>query len=112
MPVLNLDVRLTPLEAADTIQRLLLKRNDVAEIVDVYVRTIGEKTVVVLVMEKYYLRLKGRASLTVTMDDLEGKTHVHAVTSGSVDLYIDFDWGATKSLRQEVQDALDAYIIK
>lgn len=112
MPALNVDVRLTPLEAADTIQKLLLKRNDVAEIVDIYVRTIGEKTVVVLVMEKYYLRLKGRASLTVTIDDLEDKTHVHAVTSGSVDVYIDFDWGASKSLRREVLDALDVYIIR
>ncbi len=49
----------------------------------------------VLVLEKHYFRVGNRLTLTVVLDDWEGRTHVHAVSGGgSESLFTRFDWGA------------------
>ena len=41
------------------------------------------------------MRSSNRASLTVTIDNFDGKTKVHAVASGgSEGVFFRFDWGA------------------
>lgn len=53
------------------------KMNDCHEL-----RQNGELRAMVLVFEKYYVRAGGRMSMTVTLDDLEGKTRAHWTVSG------------------------------
>ena len=38
---------------------------------------------IVIVLEKYYIRTSNRASLTVTIDNFDGGTNVHAVAAGT-----------------------------
>ena len=62
----------------------------------------GEQEVHVVVLEKYYMRSSNRASLTVTTDNLEGQTKVHAVASGgSEGMFMRFDWGAGNNFRKQ-----------
>ena len=46
------------------------------------------------------MRTSNRASLTVTIDNFEGKTNVHAVAAGTSEGLLRFDWGAGKRLFQ------------
>ncbi|MBO0602089.1 hypothetical protein I2483_10475 [Sporosarcina sp. E16_3] len=65
-----------------------------------------------VVLEKYYMRSSNRASLTVTIDNLEGQTKVHAVASGSSEgMFMRFDWGAGNNFANSVESALGSYIV-
>ncbi|MGE7622280.1 DUF6054 family protein [Viridibacillus sp. NPDC096237] len=64
-------------------------------------------------LKKYYMRTNNRASLTVIVDNLDGKTKVRAVASGSGEgPFFRFDWGAGNSFINSVAKTLDKYIIK
>ena len=64
---------------------------------------------VVLVFEKHYYRAGNRLTLTVTIDDLEGRTRVHSVGGGGGEGFFRFDWGASKSFANVAIDALAPY---
>jgi len=64
---------------------------------------------VVLVFEKHYYRAGNRLTLTVTIDDLEGRTRVHSVGGGGGEGLFRFDWGAAKSFANVVADTLEPY---
>ncbi len=90
----------------------LLEGSISGTLVDRYVRRIGEHEVHVVVLEKYYMRSSNRASLTVTIDNLEGQTKVHAVASGgSEGMFMRFDWGAGNNFANSVESALGSYIV-
>ena len=53
------------------------------------------------------MRSSNRASLTVTIDNFEGETKVHAVASGSSEgMFMRFDWGAGNNFANSVESAL------
>lgn len=66
---------------------------------------------VVLVYEKHYYRAGNRLTLTVVIDDFEGKTRVHCVSGGGGEGLFRFDWGAAESFSSVVWDALAEYRI-
>jgi hypothetical protein len=58
------------------------------------------------------MRTSNRASLTVTIDNLEKNTKVHAASSGAGQgVFLRFDWGAGGSFVNSVEDALEQYRI-
>ena len=64
---------------------------------------------VVLVYEKHYWRAGNRLTLTVTMDNMGGRTRVHLVGGGGGEGLFGFDWGAAQSFEGVVEEALGPY---
>ncbi len=79
-----------------------------AKLIDRYrIRTPEGRQAEILVFEKYFMRTSNRASLTVTVDNLQNGTRVHAAASGGgKDTLFSFDWGAGGSFEQSVEDSL------
>ena len=111
MPVRDFRVKLTPTEAMETIKEEVLGRSVSGTLVDQYVRISDDKKIIVMILEKFYMRTSNRASLTVTIDNFESETNVHAVAAGTSDSLLRFDWGAGKSFSNSVENALNPYII-
>ncbi|CAH2714962.1 hypothetical protein BACCIP111895_02139 [Neobacillus rhizosphaerae] len=83
------------------------------ELIDRYHRSVGENQFIVLVLEKFYFRSNNRGSMTVTIDNFEGVTKVHAVASGTGQGAIfKFDWGAGDSFINSVINTLEMYKVK
>ena len=71
----------------------------------------GGRSVIVSVYEKHYYRAGNRLTLTVTVDNCSGRTHVHTVGGGGGQGLFRFDWGAGDSFEDCVTAALRKYII-
>ena len=65
----------------------------------------------VMVYEKHYWRAGNRLTLTVTIDNLSGRTRVHTISGGGGEGLFRFDWGAAESFEGVVQDALSPYML-
>ena len=112
MSVREFTVSISPAVAMDAIETFVVRGSISGTLVDRYVRRLGEYEVYVVMLEKYYMRSNNRASLSVTIDNLEGKTKVHAVASGgSEGIFIRFDWGAGNNFANSVETALGQYIV-
>ncbi len=112
MSVRDFTVSVTPQEAMDAIETHVVEGNISGTLVDRYVRRSGEHEVHVIILEKFYMRSNNRASLTVTIDNFDGKTIVHAVASGgSEGVFFRFDWGAGNNFANSVEAALRPYLI-
>lgn len=83
MDVCDLKVNIKPREAGSLISKAIVAGSISGTFIDQYERIYGDKQVYVIVLEKFYYRTSNRASMTVTIDNLEGITVVHAVASGS-----------------------------
>jgi len=112
MSVCEFTVIISPAEAMDVIDTFVVSRSISGTLVDRYVRRFGEQEVHVIVLEKYCMRSSNRASLTVTTDNFEGQTKVHAVASGgSQGMFMCFDWGAGNDFANSVESALGLYLV-
>ena len=97
MSVREFTVNVSPTKALDAIETHVVRGSISGTLVDRYVRRVGEQVVHVIILEKYYMRSKNRATLTVTVDNFDGETKVHAVASGgSEGVFFRFDWGSGK----------------
>lgn len=67
---------------------------------------------VVAVYEKHYYRAGNRLTLTVTMDNLAGKTRVHCIGGGGGEGLFRFDWGAAEDFAGAAMEALSPYQIE
>lgn len=110
MDVGEIIVSLTPGEAGDQVEQAIIKGSISGTLIDRYYRSNGEVEIIVLVLEKYYVRSSNRGSITVTIDNLDGATKVHAAASGTAQGAIfRFDWGAGNSFLNSVINALEPY---
>ncbi|MCZ2260363.1 DUF6054 family protein [Sporosarcina sp. G11-34] len=110
MAIREFRVTLPPTEAMDLIKKSIIKGSVTGKIVDSYAREIGDYEVFVFILEKFYMRAS-RASLTVTIDNFEDVTKVHAVASGGSEGILPIDWGAGKSFVRIVENTLRPYLI-
>jgi hypothetical protein len=93
--------------AMDVIDNAVVGGSITGERIDQYGQAApGGGGFVVMVYEKHYYRAGNRLTLTVTVDDLTGKTRVHCVGGGGGEGLFRFDWGASKSFAGVVQQAL------
>ncbi len=112
MSVREFTVTISPMAAMDAIETFVVSGSISGTLVDRYVRRLGEQEIHVVVLEKYYMRSNNRTSLTVTIDNLDGQTKVHAVASGgSEGIFMRFDWGAGNNFANSVETALRTYIV-
>lgn len=64
-----------------------------------------------LIFEKYFMRAGNRAALVVLVNNLNGKTIVTSVATGSSQgMFFNFDWGAADSFADSVRSILESYI--
>ncbi len=95
-------------ETANRIIRGVEGRNISSELIDKHNSYGPNGNVVVLVFEKYFARNSSRASLTVTIDDLNGITQVHTVGSGGGQgVFLKFDWGAKDNFENSIYNILN-----
>lgn len=80
------------------------------ECIDRYDVSSGTGRVAVLVYEKHYYRAGNRLTLTVTLDDLTGRTRVHSASGGGGEGLFRFDWGAADSFAQAPYQALRKFV--
>lgn len=107
---MEIRVSLSPLDAANIVQSAVLRSGVSSECVDFYTAEDGKgHCLATLVFEKYFMRKSSRASLTVIIHNLDGDTVAHAVGSGGGQ-FLRFDWGASSSLENVVERALEPYL--
>lgn len=112
MSIREFKISIKPVEAMEKINNSILGGSISAKLIDHYERVSGEHQVVVFVLEKYFMRTSNRASMTVTIDNFDGVTKVHAVASGSSEnVFFRFDWGAGNSFANSVEQSLVDYMI-
>ncbi|WP_312642688.1 DUF6054 family protein [Hydrogenoanaerobacterium sp.] len=68
--------------------------------------------VIVAVFEKHFFRAGNRVTLTVTLHNAGGVTHVHSVGGGGGEGLFRFDWGAADSFAEMPREVLSRYIIE
>ncbi|MHA6259887.1 DUF6054 family protein [Sporosarcina sp. CAU 1771] len=112
MSVREFNVNISPTEAMGIIKNEVIQGSISGTLVDSYVRTVDEYQFFVFILEKYYMRSSNRASLTVTIDNFDGETKVHAVASGGGEgVFFRFDWGASANFAGSVEKALSNHIV-
>lgn len=111
--MVNLYVSISPKEAAKLINDTITNNSVTGELIDEYVNEISNDTnVIVQVYEKHYYRAGNRLTLTVVIDDVSGKTHIHAISGGGGQGLFRFDGGSSESFEDCIYDAIYQYIIK
>ena len=103
-------VNLSPIRTAELVRDAVEGKSLTGELIDCH--AIGEedgRRCIVLVFEKHYSRVGNRLTLTVTVDDLSGRTRVHMVGGGGGEGLFGFDWGAADSFEQMVVSALEEF---
>ena len=98
-------------QCAELIHSAIVDGSVTGELLDRYeVRSPDGLKCLVMVYEKHYWRAGNRLTLTVTIDNMSGRTRVHAVGGGGGEGLFRFDWGASQSFEGVVQDALAPYL--
>lgn len=94
-------------QAINTINDAIVGGSITGECIDNYnITSKNGARITVLVYEKHYYRAGNRLTLTVTVDNLEGKTRVHSIAGGGGEGLFKFDWGAAESFSSAVTNAL------
>ena len=106
-------VSVDPATAANIVSNYIVGRSISGELIDDYVlHHTGGGTCRVMVFEKYFYRVSNRLTLTVTIDNFEGRTRVHCVSGGGGQgVFFRFDWGSSDSFARSAYRALQDYII-
>lgn len=99
-------------ETVKLLEKSILKEALSGVRLDHHPLAVGDgRRVDVLVFEKHFMRIGGRLTLTVVVDDLEGQTRVHWVSGGGGNAMFRFDWGAGKNFEAAVRTVLAGYAI-
>lgn len=104
-------VSAAPKDAVALIQEEVVGGSITGELIDFYEIEEPKAYLAVLVYEKHYSRVGNRLTLTVTIDNLSGRTRVHSVSGGGGEGLLRFDWGAAEDFEATVENALRKYII-
>ncbi len=106
-------VSVPPQEAAELINRYIINGSLTGVLIDEYVNDNNDgKAVIVQVYEKHYYRAGNRLTLTVVIDNIDDKTHIHVTGGGGGEGFFRFDWGASESFEGCAYNALNKYVIK
>ena len=108
----TLYVSLSPQQAAQAVDNAIVNGSVTGERIDFYILNAPNQTAcIVCIYEKHYYRAGNRLTLTVTIDNFEGRTRVVCVSGGGGEGFFRFDWGASKSFSNAVVEALGPYIL-
>lgn len=110
--MVELLVRLSPEETVNAVDNEVVSGSITGEKIDEHICSMGDgREVRVVVYEKHYFRAENRLTLTMTVDNINGYTRVHAVGGGGGQGLFKFDWGASSSFADSIENALSEYRI-
>ena len=99
-------------EAAEIIFRKIEEESVTGELLDDYSLTPEGGHVRILTFEKWFYRVSNRLILTVILDDLTGRTRIHAVSGGGgTSALWKFDWFAGEAFADLPYKAMEDYLI-
>ena len=105
-------VSLPPAEAAELIRRRVEEGSCTGELLDDYALASESGSVRILTFEKWFYRVGNRLVLTVTLDDLQGRTRIHVVAGGGGEsAWWKFDWFAGDDFADEPYKAMEEYLV-
>lgn len=92
----------------------LIKEDSSADIIhEEYISLQGGTAAIILVFEKYYMRVEGTGAMTVIIENSKRDTFVKVIPAGvSKGMIFNFDWGASDDFAASVRDAIKDYIIE
>lgn len=110
----QISVNLSPKDAAKLVCDYVIDGSVTGALIDNYtVYDCNGVLCLVLVFEKYYLRMGSRLTLTVVIDNLNGITNVRSIGGGGGDgFFTSFNWGTSSDFSNCAVDALREYIIQ
>lgn len=99
-------------EAADIICTQVEEGSYTGELLDDYAVSCEGGVVRILTFEKWFYRVGNRLVLTVTLDDLTGRTRIHVVAGGGGEsVWWKFDWFAGADFADEPYRAVEEFLI-
>lgn len=105
-------VSLSVEDCAKEIHRAIVDGSITGELIDYYAADGPSGLLcVTVVYEKHYYRAGNRLTLTVTIDNLTGRTRVHCIAGGGGEGLFRFDWGAAEDFSAVAEEALAPYIV-
>lgn len=105
MTVLSVD------EAEKKICDYIINTNITGELLSRYeLLSDQSRKCIILVFEKYFMRVDKRLTLTVVIENLSGPTRVHSTAAGGGAGFFRFDWGASENFARAPGEALDSFI--
>ena len=108
----NFNVNLGLREAVELLDKGIVDESITGERVDHHVVNVDNtRSVVVVVYEKYFYRAGNRLTLTVTIDNVNGVTHIHSIGAGGGEGLFRFDWGASEKFTNSPREILRNHII-
>lgn len=109
----DLYLSISPQKAKELLSETIIKGSITGELIDEYNYDLdyGSK-IMVLIFEQHFFRAENRLTLTVVIDNVSGKTHIHAVGSGGGKGLFKFDYGAADKFEESIYDAFYKYIVK
>ncbi len=111
--MVNLYVSISPQETEKLITSTIVEGSITGELIDKYTKDAENgASVIVLVFDKHYYRVGNRLTLTIVIDNIDGKTHIHAIGGGGGEGLFRWDAGAAESFEDCIYDAIYKYIIK
>jgi len=106
MDINNISVNISAQQAAD-----IIKRNISADsLVHQEYHTLGNKSVIILVYEKYYFRNSSTAGLTVTLSGEGSTAFVTSIASAGGQGILNISWGANSHFSNQVIRILQPYV--
>lgn len=114
MEPIDFDIRLAPEIAVEYLDRGIVDGSFSGERIDCHIPyKNGDTVCIVVVYEKFYYRAGNRLTLTVTLDNFRGVTHVHSIGGGGGnDAWFSFDWGASRAFTDAAYDILGEYSVE
>ena len=99
-------------EAAEIIRKQVEDESVTGELLDDYTVSTEGGVLRNLIFEKWFYRVGNRLVMTVTLDDVTGRTRIHVVSGGGGEsVWWKFDWFAGESFADEPYNAMENYLI-
>lgn len=106
-------ISISPQEAMELLNRHIVNGSITGELIDKYTNTADNGAeIIVLVYEKHYYRVGNRLTLTIVIDNLSGRTHIHSAGGGGGKGLLRFDWGTSSNFEDSTYYALYKYMIE
>ena len=112
MGIYSFDVKLT---LDETIKRLDtgIISGTITEKIDFHeINSQGKNKAVVMVYEKKYFRASNRLTLTLCLEELENKTHIHVIGISGIEKAITGNGEASEKFTSLPREILEDYIIE
>lgn len=98
-------------EVITNLNQVIVDGSVTGTLVHQYTTESGNGPVTVLIYEKHSFLAENRLTLTVILDTVDGKSHLHAISAGGGKGIFRVDYGASGRFEDCIYDAVFKYIL-